>query len=73
MSSFVESSNIIVNIESSDPTHSASGNVRNDSNQLVGVGSDIPDYEWICPCILDVAACFRGPIALYDFFLKYPL
>jgi len=68
MSSSIESFDIIVNIEYSDPTHSASGKVRNDSDQSVGVGSDIPDYEWVDPHILDVATCFRGPTALDGFF-----
>jgi len=60
MSSFIESSNTIVNIKSFDPTNFASGDVRNNSYQSVGVGSDIPNYIWVDPRVLDILSRFRG-------------
>jgi len=73
MSSLIESSRSIVNLESSEPTHSASGGMKNNLDHLIDVVSDIPDYEWVDPRILDVATCFRGPTALNGFFcLKCP-
>ena len=52
ISFLVDSSRIILNLESSKHSHSTSGCV---------------DYEWVDPCVLDVPTCFRTPTTLDDF------
>jgi len=69
MSSSTESSIIILNLESSENTHSTSSGMRNDSDQSVDLASDSPDYEWVDPCILNVPTCFRGPTTLDEIFV----
>jgi len=74
MSSPAESSDIVLNIESSEPTHTASGGVRDVSglDHAVGLVSDCSNYEWVYPCVLNVLTFFRGPTTLDGFFyLKY--
>jgi len=44
--------------------------MNNNSDQSVGVNSDVPDYDWVDPHILDVATYFSGPTALDDFLSK---
>ena len=70
ISSLAESFGSIVNLRSSEPTHSASGSVRNNSDQPIDVASDIPNYEWVDPHVLDVATYFKGPTTLDGFLSK---
>jgi len=69
MSSFAESFGSIVNLVSSDPTHPVSGGVRNNLNQSISVASNIHDYEWFDPCVLDVVVIFRV-LTMLDGFLS---
>jgi len=70
MSSLDDSSDIVVNIYIFYSTHFAYGGMRNNYDQVVGVKFDVPDYEWVDPCVIDVASCFRGLTALDGFFPK---
>ena len=75
MSSAIDLFDIIFNIESSEPTSTASGGAGDVSglDHAVDPTSNCSSYEWVDPRILDVATCFRGPNALYGFlFIKCP-
>jgi len=71
MSSSVEPYNLILNIESSEPTHITSSGVRDvsGSDHAVNLASDCPNYKWVDPRVLDVPICFRAPTALDCFYL----
>jgi len=70
MSFLVESSRIILNIDSFKHTHSTSAGVRNELDHSVDLASDSPNYEWVDRRVLDVPTCFRGPTTLDGFLSK---
>jgi len=53
MSSFVDSSNNVVNIESSKVTRTASGNAGETGNSDHSVSKG-PSYEWLDPRVLKI-------------------
>jgi len=72
MYSSADLSDSILNIESYELTHTASGGVRDVSglDHSVDLRPDCLSYEWVYPRILDVPTCFRGPNALDKFLSK---
>jgi len=61
MSSSTSSSNSVVNVESSEVTHTTSSSARDvrSSDHPFGQRSEGPSYEWIDSCVLNIPTSFR--------------
>jgi len=66
MSSSTSSSNSVVNIESSEVTHTTSSSARDVSNfdHLVDQRLECPSYEWVDPRVLNIPTNFRDSNSL---------